>query len=1057
MVLLAGLDVLLHRYTGSTDVAVGTAIANRNHLVAESLVGTLVNTLVMRTDLSGEPTFGELLDRVRDVALDAYAHQDAPFAAIVNELTPTRDLARSPLFQVFLNVQNAPFRPPLLGEVSASIEPVDRGAAQFDLSLSVDLEATSQLTVEYDSDLFDGDRIERLVGHLWTLLDAGMSDPSRRIGELPLLTADELARLVRSWDSTTVPFEDNVAAHALVRRQAAATPERVAVRDGGDEFTYEELIKRVNRLANYLVDAGVRPADRVGIHLERGIDIVVALLAVLSAGAAYVPLDPTLPDERLDFMLADASVAVLITHSGLDRDRRLDAVTATPLRIALDQERTAIGAHPATAPQVSVVGSDLAYVMYTSGSTGRPKGVQAEHRNIVNLLHAMSKRPGIAPDDVLVAVTTLSFDISVLELLLPLVVGAQVVVAPRDATVDGAALVDLVAAAGATIVQATPTTWRMLVEREWPGVRRDLVALCGGEPMPLDLARQLLDRCGSVWNMYGPTETTVWSTSHHVQPDDLRASIPIGLPIDNTRCYVLDPAGRVLPDGVPGELHIGGAGVARGYLNRPELTADRFVPDPYDKRSGAIMYRTGDLVRRCRDGRLEHLGRTDYQVKIRGHRIELGEIEAILSEHPGVARAVVVTNELSPGDVRLVAYIVPSGARPPAPGELREYLRPKLTAPMIPVAYVALDSLPLTSNGKLDRVRLPVLSAGAIDQKMGSEPPRPGLERQIADVWERVLGIEGLAREDDFFDLGGHSLLAIRMFAGLEELTGRTLPLTSLFRAPTLASFVSLVRDEPAPPRWTSLVAVKPTGTLPPLFYVSPFPITTLSFAHLARHLGSDQPFYALQPQGMEADAPVHESIEEMAAHYIAEMREVQPSGPYLLGGHCAGSWVAFEIAQQLQAAGDEVGLLILVDSPPPNIEPPRLNRIRYLIGRLQYYQRAGRLWDALRWRFGLLVQHHVVRRVGREETRRVARLREIHAAAHQRYRSGTFCGDAQFIRSEESANLPDKDWHLRWAELVHGDFHVETIPGSHAAMVENTNAVELAAAIRRAADRARR
>ena len=463
------------------------------------------------------------------------------------------------------------------------------------------------------------------------------------------------------------------------------------------------------------------------------------------------------------------------------------------------------------------------------------------------------------------------------------------------------------------------------------------------------------------------------------------------------------------------------------------------------------MYRTGDVARLLADGTLEHLGRVDDQVKIRGHRVELGEIEACLASHGGVRAAVVSTFESGSGDVALVGYYIPAGVPGPSVVELREHLRGRLPAVMVPVSYVAMESFPVTPNNKVDRRRLPVPEVEAGESRRA----RSGLEARLVEIWAEVLGRHDIGIDDDFFDLGGHSLLAIRVFAAIERTTGSRLPLGALFRAPTIAGLAELMSVEiPAASTWTSLVAVQPAGSSPPFFYVSPFQITVLSFVHLARHLGSDQPFYVLQPQGMDRDEPVHQTVEDMAAHYIAEMGQVQPVGPYQLGGHCGGSVVAFEMARQLQAREQQVSVLVLVDSEPPNVEPDHINPLWYVISRFRHYWREGRLLDSLRWQLRLMHERHVTRRVGGAERQRLAVLRGAHAEAHRRYTGGTFTGDAVLIRSREWAGLPDKDWHLRWDELIQGELWVDTVPGTHSGLVETKTAAALAVKIRSAIDR---
>jgi amino acid adenylation domain-containing protein len=1048
MVMLAAFYALLHRYTGAEDIVVGVPIANRNRLQSEAFIASFVNTLVLRVDLSGDPSFRELVARVRETALGAVAHQDVPFERIVEEMRPRRDQSRSPLFQILFNVQNAPLSVPDFAGIHAEVVPIARDAAQFDLSFSVDSTVTRHVTVEYNTDLFDADRIERLLDHYWALLAGAVVDAGCGVGVLPLLSGGELAEL-EGWAGSVGGGVGGVGVGGLFEGWAAVAPGGVAVRFEGECLSFGELNVRANRLARHLVSLGVGAGELVGVWLERSVEMVVAVLAVVKSGGAFVPLDPAFPADRLDFMVADSGVGVVVTDSVLLGRGGLGAGLEY---VCVDRDAGLIGGYSGEDLGLGGAGGDLAYVIYTSGSTGRPKGVQVEHRSLANLLVAMAARPGLAAGDVVLSVTTLSFDIALLELLLPLVVGAEVVVVGRDTAADGAALAAELVRSGATMMQATPATWRVLIEAGWRGDGR-LKALCGGEAMSSELADQLLARCGSVWNMYGPTETTVWSAVEEVTAGE--GPVPIGLPIDNTRLYVLDARCQLVPVGVPGELFIGGEGVARGYLGRPELTAARFVADPFGSGPGARMYRTGDLVRRVAGGDIEFLGRVDAQLKVRGYRIEPGEIESVLVEHPDVAQAVVAAHDHGAGDTRLTAYVIAADpAVPPQPEGLRAYLRAKLPDYMVPASYVALAVFPTTPNNKIDRARLPRPDAG-VAAVTRSSAPRPGLEAELAGIWERVLGVNGIGRDDDFFDLGGHSLLALRVFTRVEALTGRRRPLSALFGAPTIARFAALLQADEGQPRWTSLVPVQSDGTRRPFFYVAPFLITALSFSHLARHLGPDQPLYVIQPQGMEHDLPFHTSIEEMAAHYVKEMKEVQPSGPYWLGGHCAGSWVAFEMARQLQARGDEIGLLVLVDSEPPGSTPSTVGGPRYIASRLAAYRREGRLFEAAQWKLSVLFEQVVVGRMGRggKQRQRVAELRGVHARAHRAYQGGPARGDALLVRSSEYARLQSKDWHLQWDQLLSGRLDVAVVPGTHAGLSQD--AAEIAKTIRMAMDSA--
>ncbi|MGE3326781.1 MAG: amino acid adenylation domain-containing protein, partial [Acidimicrobiia bacterium] len=1035
MVMLAAFSILIGRYANTEDVVVGSAVANRSTPESESVMSSLVNTVVLRTDTSGAPSFVELVGRVRSTALDALDHQDVPFTHVVSAMQSDRDLSRSPLFQVFFNVQNAPFALPDLEALSVEEIPVDRRASQFDLTLSIDMTMSDIAELEYNSDLFDRPRMERLFQHFWNLLATALDDPSRSIADLEMLGSLEMGEFEQEWRSAEVDRVPSTIVE-LFDEQVGRTPARTAVQFDDAEMSYASLAARSNQMARHLMSLGVQRGDLIGVHLHRSADMVAVLLAIMKAGAAYVPLDPSFPSDRLTYMASDAGLRLVFTQSELLDSPVVQALTA----VRVDDDAIFAGVDDSPLPLIASP-DDLAYVLYTSGSTGKPKGVMLEHRTVTNFLESMATRPGLGIDDVLVAVTTLSFDISVLELFLPLVVGARTVIVSRETAVDAGALIHVIASTGATIMQATPTTWRMLLESGWTD-GKGLTALCGGEPMPRDLASSLRSVCRAVWNMYGPTETTVWSSVHPVS--ELNAGVvSIGKAIDNTRMYVLDARRQLVPAGVPGELYIGGEVLARGYLGRPELTEERFVPDPF--RPGRRMYRTGDVVRRLANGDHEFVGRVDNQVKVRGYRIELGEIEAVLTQHPQVREAVVQPVEFGNNDARLVGYVIPVDANePPESAAMRAWLQETLPDYMVPTSFVLLDEFPLTPNNKVDRKALPKPSVQGDERR--SEPPLPGVESAIAAIWEEVLGVSGIGRHDDFFALGGHSLLAVRAFAQISQATGQSLPLSVLFRAPNVAQLARHIEVPELASRWTSLVAVQPNGSRPPLFYVSPFLITALSFSHLARALGDDQPFYVLQPQGMEGDDAIHERVADMASHYIAEIKTVQPQGPYYIGGHCAGGWVAFEIAQQLQANGDELALLAVVDVEPPNIEPPKVNRVRYLMRRVRRYARNRDVISALRWKSSVNLERHLIRRRGDAHQRRVAELRRVHAQAHNNYRAACVVrGDLLLLRSEEWASFPERDWHLRWSEMITGDLNVSIVPGSHAQLVESPNSEALA------------
>jgi amino acid adenylation domain-containing protein len=819
MVVLAAFQVLLSKYSGSEDIVVGSPIAGRTRREVEELIGFFVNTLVLRTDLSGNPSFREVLRRAREVTLKAYEHQEVPFEKLVAELQPERSLSHSPLFQVLFALQNAgggggaPTGREGNGagaELEGSGAGAELASAQFDLSM--ELTATPQGLrgwLTYSTDLFDRGTADRMLGHLQRVLEQVAANADVRLSELELLGDAERAQVLEAWNRTEAEYPSDRCIHELFEVQAARTPDAEAVRFQEESLTYAELNARANRLAHHLRGHGVGHEVRVGVMMERGVEMMVSLIAVLKAGGAYVPLDPGLPAERLAYMLEDSGVPLVLAQAAL--------AAAVPARdglevLAVDALAERLAAEPAENPAAGAGPDSLAYVIYTSGSTGRPKGVMNVHRGVVNLLWSMRGTVAMAPADRLLAVTTLAFDISVLELFLPLLSGARVEILDRSAASDPALLRQAIGAGAGTVLQATPATWRLLLDAGWEG-GESLRALSGGEALPAELAARLRERVGALWNVYGPTETTIWSTAQHLDAaaDVGRGHASIGAPVANTRVYVLDRYLSPAPAGVPGELYIGGAGVARGYLGRPGLSAEKFVPDPFGAEPGARLYRTGDLARWRADGTLEFLARNDHQVKVRGFRIEPGEIEARLAEHAGVREAVVLVREDASGEKRLVAYVAGDGTA--GADVLRAHLAERLPEYMVPAAYVRVETLPLTPNGKLDRKALPAPDGDAFAAR-GYEAPSGKVEEAVAAIWAELLGVERVGRYDHFFELGGHSLLAVRVVSRVRQALGVEVSPRDVFERPVLAHFARGLQGA-AQAEATAIVPVERSGPLP--------------------------------------------------------------------------------------------------------------------------------------------------------------------------------------------------------------------------------------------------
>jgi amino acid adenylation domain-containing protein len=1032
MVLLAGFETLLARLSGQDDILVGTPIANRNRAEIEGLIGLFANTVVLRGRLSGDPTFREFLRRVREGALGAYAHQDLPFERLVQELRPERNLGRNPLFQVLFSLQNAPRQAFELSGLELTLLDSEGTTSRFDLSMFL-VETPQGLRgrLEYSTDLYDAGTIERLLEQYQVLLEGATADAGTRVSELPLLSEAAQSRIVREWNSTQRAYPDRCV-HELICAEGARHPDRVAVCSGERELTFGQLEERSNRLAHYLHRVGVCPGTLVGLCLERSLDMVVALLGIMKAGGAYVPLDPAYPAERIGFILQDAQASVLISERGVLS--KLPPVSAVCL--ALEELGAQIASESSQAlPELPA--DTLAYVLYTSGSTGKPKGVQIEHRNVVNFLLSMQREPGLQAGDTLLALTTLSFDIAGLEIYLPLISGAKLVLASREEAADGNRLLGLLERCGANVMQATPASWRMLIECGWSG-SAGFKALCGGEALPADLASQLLSRCAQLWNLYGPTETTIWSSLFRVE-SKCETTVPIGRPIANTCLYVLDQHLRPVPIGVAGELYIGGAGVARGYYRRPDLTAERFIPDPF--RAGQRMYRTGDLARFLADGALQFLGRSDFQVKLRGYRIELGEIESALAEHPAVAQSVVLVREDQTFDPRLVAYVQFKAGQSVPSAELRAHLKRTLPEYMVPGFFVPLGAMPLTPNGKLDRKALP--APDYVRGERSTQPggaiakvsPRDDIELILARVWQRILRLEDIGVTDDFFELGGHSLLAVRMINELKQVAGFDLALAELFRGATIEHLARVLRGDSSPVGHRTIMEIQASGSAPPFFAAVTPGANALGYLTLSRILGRNQPLYKLQGPGEQLLHRPYTDLEneQLAIEYVRVMRAVQPEGPYYIGGMCEGARIAFDMARVLEFQGQTVALVAIFDTWA--VENSQIRWLWYFHAYAQRFRRLWRLSPSGKW--------GAVKQAFRNKTQRTRETRVFDLKAWHAY----YWPHEDFVPKRINAMITEfkikrqpyyyiRDPHMGWASRTNRGVEVHNIRAKHLQML---------------------
>jgi len=951
MTLLAGFQILLSRYSNQDDVVVGTPIANRNRAEIEEMIGFFTNTLVLRTRLAGEATFLEILAQVKETALGAYAHQDVPFEKLVEEVQPERNLGQNPLFQVMFSYQNAPSRAFELSGLKLSLMDMGEAAPKFDISLFLS-ETTEGVggRVEYNTDLFEAWTMEGLLRHYQVLLENAIARPDTRVGQLPMLTEAERREVVIEFNANQREFPAGIGLHHLLEQAAQRTPGATAVVCGRKRTTYRELNSRANQIARYLIKLGAGPGALVGVFLERNSDLLPAILGVLKSGAAYVPLDPSYPRERLAAILEDAKAPIVLTQQSL-----AGTLSGTVSKvICVDSEWNRIAQESSENPAVGFRPEDLAYVLFTSGSTGRPKGVALEHRSAAMFVRwAQTVFSAQELAGVLLS-TSVCFDLSVFEIFVPLSVGGRVIVVQNALHLPSAEAKDEV-----TLINTVPSAMAELARmKAVPGSVKTINL--AGEALPESLVNQIYYSTSveKVYNLYGPTEDTTYSTYTLTQPN---APVTIGRPLPNTQAYVLDSHGNAQPVGVPGELYLAGEGLARGYYGRPDLTAERFVANPFHAGSPR-MYKTGDLCRWLVDGNLEYLGRMDHQVKLRGFRIELGEIETALAKHARVRQCLVMAREDEPGMKRLVAYVVAAAGENPEAEKLREHLKRSLPEFMVPAAFVTLESFPLTPNGKVDRKALP---KPEFETSAGAVPPRDQLEERLQKIWQEILQTGPMGITDNFFDLGGHSLMAVRLVNEIQKVTGVEVPLRALFQGATIERLAKIVRGTESV---SQAVAnqIRAGGDRPPFFAAVLAGINALGYVPLAKHLAPEQPFYTLQSPGPGPRAigrPYNRAeYEEVAGEYVRAMREVQPEGPYQIGGTCEGARIAFEMTRILESQGQKVRLLAVIDTwVLENTQNPTLWKVHY------YSDRVSR-W----WRLPLKAKTAMARNLVRKRTQRL-------------------------------------------------------------------------------------
>ena len=1071
MVLAAAFNVLLYRYSGQTDILLGTPIAGRTRQELESLIGFFVNTLIIRANLSGAPSFAGLLDQIRETTLGAYAHQDVPFEKLVEVLSPQRDLTRTPIFQVMFVLQNNAF--PNLHLGPALLHPLESTGetSKFELTLSLsENDEEVRGYIEYNADLFEPSTISRMAGQLEKLLASALNTPQQPVSFLTLLSDAEVGQLLHEWSGRGHAYSLTKCVHELFEEYAQNHSDQVAVAGEDAALTYGELNRRANQLARRLRSLNVKPEISVAIFLEPSLEMMIALLGVLKAGGSYIPLDPIFPKDRIRYILEDSGATVLLTRKAM-QDRLPESSTCTIFMDECGQILSSYATH--NLPNTTLLENRI-YTIYTSGSTGRPKGVEVEQRQILNYVNSIVERFAIEPGANYAMLQPLAVDSSNTVLFPFLCTGGTLHVMPRDRATDPDAVSRYFRNHRIDLLKIAPSHLAAMLEAQPSGdlLPQSVLALGGEASNWLWLQKTVLPfltpGCKTFIH-YGPTETTVGMLTYNMDGDSALnvRSAPLGQPLTHAKVYLLDDAMLPVPIGVAGEIYIGGQCVSRGYFNQPGLTAGRFIPDPFAQIPGTRLYKTGDLGRWLPSGDIEFLGRNDHQVKVRGFRIELGEIEAALREHPQVERAVAIAAEDESSGKQLVAYVVlrrvdsdknetgPTNhlTAESIPSLLRVFLKERLPDYMMPAAIVVLDKMPLSPQGKVDFRSLPQPSKQSRAGN-GLVKPRNPLEAQLVDIWEEVLNTH-VGVTDDFFQLGGHSLLALRMMTLVRQRFHRTLPLASLFRNPTigyLAKQLSDVADNNSSP---ILVEIQPHGTGTPFFYVHPIGGGVLCYWDLAKAMGSERPVFGLQsPPSSSASLS---TIEEIASLYIKDIKRVQETGPYLLGGWSMGGLIAYEIAQQLSNGGDSINLLALFDTYPPSKDSsvqvrsdlPVLARFGADMMRL-----AGKDASGMRDRFlGLPLpeQRQLVFETLKNESilaleEEMNDLLDIftrHATALEKYSLRPAKQPVTLFSSAEGqSHILNEVWKV-WATA---GLNAIEVPGNHYSMIKNPHAETLAA-----------
>jgi amino acid adenylation domain-containing protein len=1097
--------ILLSRYSGENDVVFGATRACRYSSVtgSESMVGQLTNTLPVRVKISGETPILSWLKELRSQWLTLREYEHTPLVKIHG----WSDVAgESPLFNSIVVFENYELNQALhsQSETWKNWEVQLEEQTNFPLTLVVYGGTELLLKIKYDRCSFNDDKILRMLGHIQTLLSSIATNPSQTLGALPLLTADEQHQILIDWNHTVADFDQQICIHQLFESQVEKTPEAVAVVFENEQLTYQELNFQANQLAHQLKELGVKSGVLVAVYLERSLEMITAVLGILKAGGAYVPLESSFPQERIQLLLSSLQINCLITQTNLSpKIQELETqLPALQHLICLDKcavkqlgnqqiwNRSYLDQLSTENLITSVNSDDIAYIIFTSGSTGTPKGVVVRHQPVINLISWVNKTFNVNSSDRILFITSLSFDLSVYDIFGLLAAGGSIRVVSHQDVRDPEALLNILCREPITFWDSAPPALQQLASF-FPTVKSSnyhpslRLVFMSGDWIPVTLPDLLKTTFPEVEviSLGGATEATVWSNYYPIGKVEAHwKSIPYGKPIQNAQYHILDSYLNSCPIGITGDLYIGGVCLASGYLNQPELTAQKFIPNPFSKDPESRLYKTGDLARYFSDGNIEFLGRIDHQVKIRGFRIELGEIESVLAQHQGVEETVVIAREDEPRCKRLVAYIVLNQEYAPKNiNELRQFLQKKLPEYMIPSAFVSINCIPLTANGKVNRSALPIPDQTRPNLEKVFTAPSNAIETQLTEIWQRVLGINSIGITDNFFELGGHSLLAVKLFTQIEQKLGQKLPLAILFHSPTIEELAKILQSEVVASSWQPLVPIAPvkdSGICPPLFCISGIHGNVLLYDKLAKYLGESQPFYGLQPRGIDGMQSPLTSIEAMATYYIQAMRTVQPEGPYFLGGFSLGSKVVWEMAQQLYQQGERVALLALFDGKIKSTNIVRLPFRKRIFLHFQRLREIGFPYIALKfpsWQDWLIGRHqHWTKRIARrfynrlqlplpvylrqsaiEESLEKAGVEAIRNYVIQAYPGKVTLFRADIQESDQGVGFEPLDLDSGWGPLASGGLDIQTVSGDHMSMFREPQVQILAQKLQSCLDQA--